>query len=180
MSDGQEQAKEQSHRRLIKTIHRFTNTTINLKYIYIMRYWAVMSDRYDQAKEQSRVDYCFDLYELGVNYRSSPRVCVCVHARACVRVRGFVRARACACVRVRACVCVCVCVHACVRACACACACACVRARVRACGFDPHELGVDEWCAVCVRACECACEVRCVCACVRVCLRACEDKRKWV
>jgi hypothetical protein len=29
-----------------------------------------MTDRYDQAKEESRVSYCFDLYDLGVNYRT--------------------------------------------------------------------------------------------------------------
>jgi hypothetical protein len=29
---------------------------------------AVMSDRYEQAKKQSRVDYCFEVYRLGVNY----------------------------------------------------------------------------------------------------------------
>jgi hypothetical protein len=27
-----------------------------------------MSDRYEQAKKQSRVDYCFEVYRLGVNY----------------------------------------------------------------------------------------------------------------
>ena len=32
---------------------------------------AAMTDRYEQAKEESRVSYCFDLYDLGVNYRIS-------------------------------------------------------------------------------------------------------------
>ena len=65
--------------------------------------------------------------------------CVCVRARApvrmCVRACVCVRARA----RVHVCACVCVCVCVCVRACASVCVCVCVRVHV------------------CVRACMCVC-----------------------